>query len=264
MRFKNLTITLTLTCLSVVALAGLVLLPITNGICDWTGGKSSKSYTEEALDAEEQGWKLSASLSAISNSASGSVSPSIHTVGVFTSEKTYSGTANLRAYRNSGFKRGWVYCSYDNGCENYHNCPGHQQMVRSEAAEDPEDKVIFATVDMVMQRFVWGEELHWRTREGTGVTSSVTVRLGDYAEATADKKKFWWVENGVKYWESDSEQRINPKLGNSTGASASVKNYLTTSCGVYATFNFEHPTDGNDDIQETAVSVSYTGVLRLR
>ena len=80
MRFKNLTITLTLTCLSVVALAGLVLLPITNGICDWTGGKSSKKLLrEEALDAEEKessndadwsedtrkgrGWHLSASLS---------------------------------------------------------------------------------------------------------------------------------------------------------------------------------------------------------
>ena len=259
MRFKNLTITLTLTCLSVVALAGLVLLPITNGICDWTGGKSSKSYTEEALDAEEQGWKLSASLSAISNSASGSVSPSIHTVGVFTSEKTYSGSANLRAYRNSSFKRGWVYCSYNNGCENYHNCPGHQQMVRSEAAEDPEDKVIFATVDMATEVDVWGEELHHKTRKGTGVKSDITVGIEEYLSITSGGNTFSWEENGVRYWRYRSHAATNPTLGNSVGVSAQVESRLTSDCGVDATFNFEHPIEGSDDIQETE-SVSYTGI----
>ena len=86
MRFKNLTIILTLMSLSVVAFVGLTLLPITDGICEWTGDKSSKSYYLNSVhkdkkpnpnnpDAwsedtrEGRGWHLSASLSAGHNEA---------------------------------------------------------------------------------------------------------------------------------------------------------------------------------------------------
>ena len=54
MRFKNLTITLTLTCLSIVAITGLVLLPITNGICEWTGDEHNKTYTNSSVDIEQE------------------------------------------------------------------------------------------------------------------------------------------------------------------------------------------------------------------
>jgi hypothetical protein len=79
MRFKNLTITLTLTCLSIVALAGLIILPITNGVCEWSGGESNKNYYANSLNEDKKessndadwsedtrkgrGWHLSASLS---------------------------------------------------------------------------------------------------------------------------------------------------------------------------------------------------------
>ncbi len=259
MRFKNLTITLTLMCLSIVALAGLVLLPITNGICDWTGGASSKSYSESQLDDDEQGWNLSASLNASASYASGSVSPSIHTAGVFTSETTYSGYANLRAWRSSGQKWDIVYCSYGNGCENYHNCPGHQQAVAFESAEDPESKVIYTTVDMVTVVHVWGEERHWITKKGTGVKAETTVGIDEFSSVTVGGETYTWEENGVKYYAYRSESRTNPDSGPSDGASAQVKNYPSANCGAEVTFNFEHPIGGQGDISTTN-SVSYTGV----
>ena len=82
MRFQNLTITLTLTCLSIVAIAALALLPITDAIGNWSGTDCSKSYSRSDLNVHECSWWLSASLSA-SGGASASVSPSIHTMEVF-------------------------------------------------------------------------------------------------------------------------------------------------------------------------------------
>ena len=81
MRFKNLTIHVTLGFLSVIALVALALLPITNGICEWTGDESSKSYYTNSVHIDKQanpdnppawsedtrkgrGWHLSANLSA--------------------------------------------------------------------------------------------------------------------------------------------------------------------------------------------------------
>lgn len=104
MRFKNLTITLTLTCLSIVALAGLVLLPITNGICaSWTsdsfGGKSlSDSYN---MDQTHRGWSLYASVSAGANTASASASPSITGPEDFTETYAWIGYANTYAQVNA-------------------------------------------------------------------------------------------------------------------------------------------------------------------
>ena len=69
MRFKNLTIILTLTCLSIVALAGLTFMPITEGICEWSGDESNKSYyTNNIVDGK--GWEMSVSLSATREEAS--------------------------------------------------------------------------------------------------------------------------------------------------------------------------------------------------
>lgn len=54
MRYKNLTITITLGVLSMVAVAGLVLMPISNGICEWTGDAANKSYSNSSVDIEQE------------------------------------------------------------------------------------------------------------------------------------------------------------------------------------------------------------------
>ncbi len=262
MRYKNLTITITLGVLSMVAVVGLVLMPISNGICEWTGNKGNKSYSNTLLDDDEQGWDLSISLSANSNSASASVTPSIHSVGVFTSEKTYSGTANIKAYRNSGHKWDWVYCSYNNGCENYHNCPGHQQVVSFAAATDNPSKVIYTTVDMAEVMTVWGQEKSLITRKYIGATVDITVGIDKYASMTQGGKAYVWRQNGKKYWETSSKKTTNPIAGASEGISASVVNYKSGDSGAeILSLSFEDPTDPNPDNDfSTTNSVSYTGV----
>ncbi len=79
MRFKNLTIILTLACLSIVAFAGLVLLPITNVICydgdDWTtydDGYAANYYASQNED--NRSWYLMGDVQARGVKASGSVS----------------------------------------------------------------------------------------------------------------------------------------------------------------------------------------------
>lgn len=257
MRFQNLTITLTLTCLSTVAIVALALLPITDGICEWTGNDSSKSYSRTELDDDEQGWSLSASLSASGGGASASVSPSIHTVGVFTSEKTYSGSANVRAWRNAGKRITYYNCaSYCSECSGSGGL-GHPLVVNFEYDEDPKSETIFATVDMVTQYQVWGREKHSRTREYIGNTVLTTVGIGDYASATMGGKQYSWTENGVKYWEIRKKDKTNPESGPSEGTKAGVDNWLARS-GAEASFNFEDASDSSVDEISTSNSVSYT------
>ena len=140
MRFKNLTITLTLTCLSIIAITGLVLLPITNGICEWTGGEHFKSYTNSSVDIEQEakpgdydnwskdtqmgrGWFINASLAAGPYGAYASVSPSIYGISSFNPVEVvagtsgiYGGTANVKAERK---KMSVSVCSSCGGSHTY-------------------------------------------------------------------------------------------------------------------------------------------------
>lgn len=258
MRFHNLTITMTLACLSIVAIAALALLPITDGICEWTGDDSYKSYSKTELDFEEQGWSLSASLSASGHSASGSVSPSIHTVGVFTSATTYSGSANVRAWRSAGHRYELVYCGYP--CD---YCQGHQQAVAFEATEDPENKTIFAKVDMVKMTRVYGKSRTQIWRRGDSTTANTVVSVADYASVTVGGEKFSWTQDGVEYWEERTEEVPDqPSLGDAEGAEAGVDNYPNGDSGAEASFDFENP--GDDQGSSTDIgdsnSVSYSGI----
>lgn len=159
MRFQNLTITLTLACLSIIAIAGLALLPITDGICEWTGNDSSKSYYTNSFDDEGKGWHLSASLSASGAGASASVSPSIYGLRAFTEATKFSGTANVRAWRDSGWQMVRVYCrdsqtfyarhGQSTGICIGHNVP-HQVADKTDQNTDPmEEQTIVAEVKEV-------------------------------------------------------------------------------------------------------------------
>lgn len=257
MRFQNLTITLTLSCLSIVAIAALALLPITDAIGNWSGTDSSKSYSRSDLNVHECGWSLSASLSASGGGASASVSPSIHTVGVFTSEETYSGSANVRAWRNAGRRITYYNCaSYCSECSGSGGL-GHPLVVNFEYDEDPKSETIFATVDMVTQMQVWGRKKHARTRKYLGSVVLTTVSMGEYVSATLGGKQYTWTENGVEYWEVDHNEDTNPASGESKGVDVSVTNWLARS-GAEASFNFEDASDSSVDEVSTSNSVSYT------
>lgn len=257
MRFHNLTITMTLTCLSVVAIAALAFLSITDAIGDWAGDNNYKSYSKSDLDVHECGWSLSASLSARSGGAAASVSPSIHTVGVFTSERTYSGSANVNAWRNAGKRITYYNCAnYCSECSGS-NGLGHPLVVNFEYDDDPKSETIFATVDMVTQMRVWGKKKHWKTRKFIGSAVSTTVSMGEYASVTASGETYTWTENGVQYWEVDQSEVTNPESGPSKGVDAGVNNWGARS-GANASFNFEDASDSSIDEVDTSNSVSYT------
>ena len=139
MRFKNLTITLTLTCLSIVALAGLVLLPISNGACqltvkDWKYSEDNTSAYYGAYHDDEN-WSLTSWIDAKGINAGVSVNawPALS----WTETKTKEGTGIVYAHKGGyNFEHEYPDLSLDPSDENYCNnwqgyllggCGGHER-----------------------------------------------------------------------------------------------------------------------------------------
>lgn len=104
MRFKNLTITITLGCLSIVALAGLVMLPI-SGNCElhqhgwYYNTKNIAANITVTEDTKGDSWQVDAFVSA--KEVSASITPDDHNLSLFTEDKIYSGTGYVSAVRLS-------------------------------------------------------------------------------------------------------------------------------------------------------------------
>ena len=130
MRFHKLTITMTLACLSLVALVALTLLPISNVICDegedggWDtseDGYSASFYASQNED--DRSWYLSGNVAAKGVSAKGSVS--ILNPDRYDNGFKKIGSASVSVYNNSYT---YYHNEYDYSC--YYNqtggeCPGH-------------------------------------------------------------------------------------------------------------------------------------------
>lgn len=234
MRFQNLPITLTLTCLSIVAIAALVLLPITNGICSWTGDDSSKSYYTNSVD-NGKGWHLSASLSASRSGASSSVSPSIYAYRLFTSSQQYTGSASVEAWRASytttggnwhHFPRSW-YSGTTDPCMNRsysiqhgdYLCNGHPSIITVPEAVDNnygsgnEDTLLAEVkVGTVTMRHVYGSGVTLKNGQTVIVNGDITVSYNEYLAGRVGGSYQWTNENGVTLTETYSEATQLPGM----------------------------------------------------
>ena len=213
MRLKNLTITITLGCLSLVALAGLVMLPISDGVCEWSGNTQNKTYTNSSVDVDQgassnsndwskdtqmgRGWWISASLNATGYSAYASVSPSIYGVDSetnrpepFNRARTYGGTANVCVSRKNVT---YEYCVF---CGETHDLVG--------AVDSNEDKQrsIWAQVveGTVTDERMTGKEIDKVTGHliGSGIEAEVDVAFGSIS---ANAKYEWTRSDGKKFKE---------------------------------------------------------------
>ncbi len=236
MRFKNFTITLVLTCLSFVALAGLVILPVTNGICEWSGDESNKYYYTNSVHIDKQthdspdawsedtkkgrGWHLSANLSASGWGSSAYVSPSIYGVEplvAYPEETTYSGTANVRAWR--------VHTGMNILCD---TC-GSYYLYEVDAAEDKntdvgESQTIAAQVMLKHYVRIFGSQKHKKTGNKilTGVSGTTEV---PFAELTVSAGYEWQHESGVTITEDSRESFYKRVRGDTQDQSASISNF---------------------------------------
>ena len=259
---QNLTITLTLTCLSIIALAALTLLPITNGICEWTGDQHNKSYYNSSVDIEQEakpndytnwskdtqmgrGWSISASLNASGGGASASVSPSIYGLITFTEATTYGGTANVCASRSE------VTISICPGCGNTHVLPGEVK------SNQDEERTLGAKVvenGVEYWRMV-GYEIDKRTGQKieAGAEGKFNVKV---VEVTVNTGYEWTGENGKKFKEESRTIITITELviGDSQGQSVSVGPNngpgllglpVPAKTGASLDFNFEGHSGGN-------------------
>ncbi len=115
MRYKNLTITTTLMCLSIVAVAGLVMMPISNGVCrlyqhGWTPyNNNTAANIMVTEDTKGASWQVYATVDAAGGVSSTSgeklVYASIYTdpynLRDFTEDKTFDGTGWVTAFRDN-------------------------------------------------------------------------------------------------------------------------------------------------------------------
>lgn len=214
MRFKNLTITITLGMLTMVAVAGLVLMPISNGICEWTGNASNKSYSNSSVDIEQKakpndannwskdtrmgrGWWIVASLNATGYSANASVSPSIYGVDpvtgkpeAFDRKRTYGGTANVCARRNK--------VTY----ENCTTCGKTHVLAGDVDSNQDKQKSIWAKVAEGTEKVerMTGNEINKTTGHlvGSGITAQVDVPFGS---VDASVKYEWTRSDGKTFKE---------------------------------------------------------------
>lgn len=118
MRYKNLTITITLMCLSIVGLAGLVLLPISNGVCKlyqhgWTYYNNNTAaniiITE---DTKGKSWQVFAYVDA--KAVNARVYPDDHNLSHFKKDDTFEGFGYVTAARHNYTKYhesgDWAWC----------------------------------------------------------------------------------------------------------------------------------------------------------
>ncbi|MDE0087502.1 MAG: hypothetical protein OXU23_17400 [Candidatus Poribacteria bacterium] len=273
MRFKNLTITLTLTCLSVVALAGLTLLPITEGICEWSDDNDghSKSYTNSSVDIEQEaqpdydqqsrdtqmgrGWFLNASLAAGPYGAYANVDPSIYGMSSFVEAEVaagtsgiYGGTANVLAWRKK------VSVSVCSSCGQSHTYEGdkksNKNQERTLTAKLKADKWYDVTGIAVEQEEQTGHEA------GASLTATAEVSGVVYSGGLSATGHYIWTHtDGKKYKENKKLTRVFYKVEevSPTGQSRSVGAtfaYVPADTEACLDFNFEGHSSSN--------SVSYS------
>lgn len=228
MNIRKLVIISTLTALSVVALAGLVLLPITNGICDgesefyesdWTYSDKNRaaSYSAKHYGAL---WSLSASVDARVVNASVSVSP--FELTDWAEDGTLLGTATVTASRGD-------YCvkdRYFHNDNNYYSCDrwffgcwGHSILRQVEGSGDtdtnkrsgdaPQSDSLILEIQITSHTETRADA--WSNKEGKEVTISIGLDLelpasgsfdigtkGTYKNETLRSTSESWQVTGVK------------------------------------------------------------------
>ncbi len=208
MRFRNLTITLTLTCLSIVAIVGLALLPITDGICGWEGDERSKTYYTNSYDNEGKGWHLYAYLSASYNGASASVNTSIYGEKAFGKEKIYSGTASVNARRGGAPAPTIGYCPPEmSGChwrDANGNCGGHliRSLIKADQEQNTdkgEEQTIVTKVTGIEYWIANGKATTEKDGTTTTVDGNVEIKVKDWLNLDIGASHTWIGEDSLTY-----------------------------------------------------------------
>ncbi len=183
MRYKNLTITITLGCLSLVALAGLVMLPISDGVCELTvkGWKYSNENTAASYGAyqDDENWKLTSYIDAKSINAS--VSVSAWPPEAWTETDTKKGTGHVMVHRR-GYNFRHSY--WDDYCDSWNprrGCSGHQRDPKTISNEpyhehfngEPDDLILKVDVTQVKRVDIVADSI------STSKTFELTFGAGD-------------------------------------------------------------------------------------
>ena len=182
----NLTIILTLTCLSVVALGGLLLLPISDGIAqlwerDWeyNDDRTSASYYAHH-DQTNRSWTLSSSIDA--KVVNASVGVSAFDAGDFTTNTTLRGNGRVSVYK-AGYNFRHDYWDWNNDCNNHDGwgrCQGHEVPPEADSNEPGHEGYKEGRHDNLrvrVQASKISDKKVWATSKKTGIRTDVSLGL---------------------------------------------------------------------------------------
>jgi len=245
MRFHKLTITLTLTCLSIVAVTGLFISPIT-GNCQvlnhgWRDYNDNKAANFMATDTTTgDSWRLSASVDA--KGVTASVSPSPFNLSQFTEtpDAPYMGTGLVTAFRDnytySHFHLSlWPHTHSDDWGAHTHTVHGD---IDTNHPTSPfyNSKDTGLTLDIQVSK----TEKHTCWARNTTTNQKLTVSLGANADIVEAKTEF---TIGTTEYEAISESVKTtvtiPTVAQEVGVDASVSFDEKADSSAHTNFDFD-------------------------
>lgn len=238
MRFKNLTITLTLTCLSIVALAGLALLPITGNCAlithDWEYHNNNTSGNFRAIETSKgASWQVSASVDA--KSVSAYVSPSDYNLSHFTEGDIFTGTGLVTAFRDNytytHFNPYFGPTVYTVSGDIDTNHPSSPYFNGDSSA---------LTLDIQMSETV--KHTCWARKKKTNVGLTVTLKTNDdFVEAGSEFKVGWTKYIAISRSEKNTVHV--PTVAQNVGVDAGVSFKKKADSSAHVNFDFETVSD---------------------
>lgn len=239
MRFKNLTIILTLTCLSIVALVGLTILPITGNCAiikhGWTYYNNNTAANCTFLEtAKGASWQIYASVDA--KGVSASISPSDYNLSHFTENDLFTGIGLVTAFRGN-----FTYT-------HYHRWAGkHSHYVRGDIDTNHPTSPFYngedtaLTLDIQVAETV--KHTCWARKEKTSVGLTVTLKSSDDIVEAGSEFKI----GKTKYIAINQSEKTTvyiPTVAQNVGVDASVTFDKRANSSAHVNiFDFEGLTD---------------------
>lgn len=249
MRFKNLAIILTLTCLSIIAFAGLVLLPITGNCALITHNweyYNDRTYANYAAIETSEGasWQVSASVDA--KSVSAYVSPSDYNLSHFTQNDIFTGTGLVTASRDN-------YTYYHSSTASYiflcpyigtEGCLGHT--VSGDIDTNHPSSPYFngessaLTLDIQMSETV--NHTCWARKKKTTVGGTVFLKASDNVVEAGSEFRVGWTKY-VAIRRSVKNTVQVPAVAQNVGVDAGVSFKKKANTSAHVNFDFETVSD---------------------
>ncbi|RKU17076.1 hypothetical protein C6501_05030 [Candidatus Poribacteria bacterium] len=249
MRFKNLTIILTLTCLSIAAFVGLALLPITGNCAlinhGWTYSNNNTAANFSAIETTQgASWQLYAFVDA--KGVSASVSPDDYNLSHFTQSTVppFTGTGWVTAFRDNYTYTHWhgIYFGRHSHTVIFDIDTNHPSSPYLTRDANGKAKSTALTLDIQVSKTV--KHTCVARKKGTEVGAGTTIPLPPFWDEIGPNIKFKLKKvTYISESKSDKTTVYVPTVAQKVGVTAGVGSMKEANSSAHAIINFEGLSD---------------------